>query len=170
MTAVHVTVEPTPPFRPLRELYRTLDRLPVFELRGSAYVNISVLDLNPERNPWYEPVLLSSTGASGAFEAMFHVVTGIGGGSPAFGTSWRVEPWAVETQCGRSMSAPGSALFGPDGMRELQAIWVAWTEEFRIRQRIGMCRTCRVGTGGSTKHLIDELWPDGVTWDSPAWR
>lgn len=53
--------------------------------------------------------------------------------------------WSVRTHCGRLIQAHGLRIFAIDEVAAAKRAWVRSTATSKGRQRIGLCKTCRVG-------------------------
>lgn len=92
-------------------------------------------------------------------QAAFDFTLHIGLGRQAANKSVREGRWLVDTHCGRILRVPGLQIFAIDELPAAKRTWVRSSVTSKGRQRVGLCKTCRVGKYPEildTVHVISE--------------
>lgn len=123
---------------------------------------------DPEGPLIWKRINLLPTGVFGSDGYKFTIVAGKGEaalnftlhiGTNRFAGGPDEKRWSVRTHCGRILETSGLGIFAIDELPAAKRAWVRSTVTSKARQRIGLCKTCRVGKYPEildTVHVISE--------------
>lgn len=155
MAVIHVGYSRDHFFDPIRDLDEII-RTYVTDLPDPngplVWSRINLLPTGTFGSDGHKFVIVAIQGQA-AFDFTLHIGTNRFAGGPD------ERRWSVRTHCGRIVQSHGLRIFAIDELPAAKRAWARSSMTSKGRQRVGLCKTCRVGKYPEildTVHAISE--------------